>query len=153
MKQHSRPKLARAWFRCACSRCVAVLFDSASGFYCRQCLRLAYACQRATKRWRSIDRAQSIRVRLGSANLLDEFPCRPRHMRRKRSNFCATGLCCCRPKAGITALVTGPAARKGQRRRLLARLARTSTTPAHPRSRRRDLGPCGRATPAINSGW
>jgi hypothetical protein len=76
---------SRPWFQCACGRRVGVLFDASSGFYCRTCLRLTYACQHVTKSWRLIDRAQAIKVRLGgSANLLDEFPERPRYMPRKR---------------------------------------------------------------------
>jgi hypothetical protein len=61
------------------------LFDAGGGFFCRKCLRLGYACQQVTKRWRSIDRAQTIRVRLGGpANLLEPFPARPRCMRRAK---------------------------------------------------------------------
>jgi hypothetical protein len=72
----------RAWFRCACGGRVAVLFDAGGGFFCRKCLRLGYACQQVTRRWRSIDRAQTIRMRLGgSPSVLEPFPARPRYMR------------------------------------------------------------------------
>jgi hypothetical protein len=61
-------------------RPIATLFDAGSGFYCRKCLRLGYACQQVTKRWRPVDRAQSLRMPLGgSANLLERFPEPPLH--------------------------------------------------------------------------
>jgi hypothetical protein len=50
-----------------------------------RCLRLSYESQVATARWRSIDRAQSIRMRLGgSPNVTEPFPERPRYMRRAK---------------------------------------------------------------------
>jgi hypothetical protein len=48
-------------------RPIATLFDAGSGFYCRKCLRLGYACQQVTKRWRPVDRAQSLRMPLGGS--------------------------------------------------------------------------------------
>jgi hypothetical protein len=75
----------RPWFQCACGRRVATLFDAGAGFCCRRCLGLGYACQHVTKSWRAIDRAQSLRLRLGgTADLRDQFPPRPRYMRRTR---------------------------------------------------------------------
>jgi hypothetical protein len=76
---------SRPWFRCACGGRVAVLFDAGKGFFCRRCLRLGYECQQATARWRSIDRAQTIRMRLGGCpSVLEPFPARPRYMRIKK---------------------------------------------------------------------
>ena len=57
----------RAWFRCpaqGCGRRVAKLFGG-SVFACRNCHKLAYACQRETDDDRAMRRADTIRRRLG----------------------------------------------------------------------------------------
>ncbi len=47
-------------------------------FHCRQCASLSYESQRENVFWRSISRAQRVRLRLGgSASLLDPFPSKP----------------------------------------------------------------------------
>jgi hypothetical protein len=62
-----------------------VLSDAGSGFFCRQCLRLRYESQMITRSWKRLERARSIRLRLGgSANLCEPFPERPKYMRRTR---------------------------------------------------------------------
>jgi hypothetical protein len=90
---------SRCWFGCACGRRVGLLFDAGAGFYCRRCLRLSYACQLETKRWRPIERAQRIRVTLGgSANVLEAFPPKPRYMNAGDTNAYGSRPCCCRPR-------------------------------------------------------
>ena len=82
-----RPAASEALARGFAARAAHVLPYSSTlaGDYCQRCLGLAYSCQQVTRRWRAIERAQAIRMRLGgSANVLEPFPARPRYMRRKR---------------------------------------------------------------------
>jgi hypothetical protein len=74
----------RRWFECpTCARCCRVLYG-AGRFRCRVCLRLRYASQSETAGGRARSRAQKLRMRLGgSANLLEAFPPRPKHMQRR----------------------------------------------------------------------
>jgi hypothetical protein len=71
------------WFRCPerdCGRRVAILYLDGV-FACRDCHQLAYSSQWKAAWERALDRAQSIRERLGgTANMYDPFPQRPRWM-------------------------------------------------------------------------
>ena len=74
----------RYWFRCPgvaadtgapCQRRVAKLYLSAHGFFCRQCLGLAYRSQRATPLEQASRRLQGLRQQLGAdADLLQGTP-------------------------------------------------------------------------------
>lgn len=58
----------RHWFRCpaaGCGRRVAKLYLGRRIFVCRQCLRLAYPCQREARYDRMARRANKLRERLG----------------------------------------------------------------------------------------
>lgn len=57
----------RPWFICPtpdCNRRVAILYLK-SGFACRKCLKLAYACERKSPADRAAQRCEKIRARLG----------------------------------------------------------------------------------------
>jgi hypothetical protein len=73
----------RAWFRCPkhdCGRRVAILYLNGV-FACRHCHHLAYSSQRIAAWERALDRAQSIRERLGgTANMHEPFPRKPKGM-------------------------------------------------------------------------
>src|ERR1035441_6259105 len=73
----------RAWFRCPrhdCGRRVAILYLDGI-FACRHCHQLAYSSQRIAAWERALNRAQSIRERLGgTASMYDPFPGRPKGM-------------------------------------------------------------------------
>jgi hypothetical protein len=74
----------RRWFACPqCGRPCRVLYGGAR-FRCRRCHRLRYESQYEAP-WASAgSRAQRVRLRLGgSANLLEPFPARPKHMQRR----------------------------------------------------------------------
>ncbi len=78
----------RAWFRCTvhcrgryCGRRVALLYGAGELFACRRCYGLAYASQQESTHHRGLGKAQKIRMQLGgSANMLDEFPDKPKGM-------------------------------------------------------------------------
>ena len=75
----------RAWFLCptrGCGRRVALLYLGDTGiFACRQCTRLAYACQRESDIDRSARRADKIRHRLGwEAGILNGNGNKPKGM-------------------------------------------------------------------------
>ena len=75
----------RPWFLCpvqGCGRRVALLYLGMAGlFVCRQCGRLAYACQRETVDERAARRAETIRRRLGwEAGILNLPGGRPKGM-------------------------------------------------------------------------
>jgi hypothetical protein len=74
----------RRWFECpSCERPCRVLYCG-GGFLCRLCLGLRYASQYEATSGRARNRAQKLRMRLGgSANLLEPFPRRPKHMQRR----------------------------------------------------------------------
>jgi hypothetical protein len=78
----------RPWFGCGCGRSVVNLCSpSGDRFACRRCYGLAYATQHAMPRDRNLLKAQKIQMGLGgSANMLDEFPERPKSMHWKRYN-------------------------------------------------------------------
>ncbi len=58
----------RPWFKCpGCGRRVAILYAKGKYFLCRYCHGLAYACQRETKPFRLVRKAQKIRKRLGAS--------------------------------------------------------------------------------------
>jgi hypothetical protein len=71
----------RRWFECpSCGRPCRVLYRG-ERFLCRLCQGLRYASQYETAGGRARNRAQKLRTRLGgSANLLEAFPTRPKHM-------------------------------------------------------------------------
>lgn len=77
---------SRVWFRCpiaSCGRRVAILYFGA-GLACRHCLQLAYPSQRKTDGYRGLERAQTIRTRLGgSPDLMKPFPKKPKGMHLK----------------------------------------------------------------------
>ena len=65
-----------------CGRACRVLFGGP--FRCRSCHGLQYSSQYQSAGSRTIGRAQALRMRLdGSANLLEPFPARPKHMQRR----------------------------------------------------------------------
>jgi hypothetical protein len=71
----------RPWFRCACGRRAAILYDLGGSYECRQCCGLAYASQSRQPWERSLTGAQNIRMRLGgSASVYDPFPEKPPRM-------------------------------------------------------------------------
>jgi hypothetical protein len=76
----------RRWFECpGCGRACRVLFGSP--FRCRMCHVLRYNSQYESWAGRAMGRVQSLRARLGgSANLLEPFPPRPKHM--PEQNLC-----------------------------------------------------------------
>jgi hypothetical protein len=64
----------------SCGRRVAILY---LGKYavCRYCRQLAYECQREPPHYRALNRAQSIRMKLGgSASMAEPFPSKPKSM-------------------------------------------------------------------------
>jgi hypothetical protein len=71
----------RRWFACPrCGRACRVLFGG-DRFLCRSCHGLKYKSQYESSWSRATSRAQKLRTRLkGSANLLQPFPDRPKHM-------------------------------------------------------------------------
>jgi hypothetical protein len=78
----------RPWFVCSvcangscCGRQIAKLYQAGRLFACRHCYRLAYASQQESAHERGLLKAQRIRMRLGgSANMLDDFPEKPKGM-------------------------------------------------------------------------
>lgn len=74
----------RRWFECpSCGRPCRVLY-SGRRFLCRLCHGLRYASQYESAWGRARNRAQKLRTRLGgSANLLEAFPVRPKHMQSR----------------------------------------------------------------------
>lgn len=73
----------RAFWRCGCSRRVAILYVDAGMLRCRRCLGLRYASQREMPRDRALRRARAARLRLGgTADVTAPLPARPRGMRR-----------------------------------------------------------------------
>jgi len=74
---------SRPWFRCpasGCGRRVAILYGGGI-FACRHCYKLAYQSQRDAPHGRALNRAQSIRVKLGgTANMFEAFPEKPKGM-------------------------------------------------------------------------
>jgi hypothetical protein len=72
----------RLWFKCSCGRQVSALYSPNGGpWACRHCYRLTYAMRQAIPRDRHLLRAQRIRRRLGgSANMLEDFPAKPKGM-------------------------------------------------------------------------
>jgi hypothetical protein len=75
---------SRPWFLCpaqGCGRRVAKLYLGGHVFTCRYCYHLAYPSQSENAAFRSITRAQKIRVKLGgSADLSSPFPEKPKGM-------------------------------------------------------------------------
>ena len=66
----------------SCGRACRVLFGSP--FRCRMCHGLRYNSQYESWAGRAMGRVQSLRARLGgSANLLEPFPPRPKHMQSR----------------------------------------------------------------------
>jgi hypothetical protein len=74
----------RRWFACPrCGKACRVLFGGGR-FLCRSCHGLQYQSQRESSWSRATSRAQKLRMRLhGSANLLEPFPARPKHMQHR----------------------------------------------------------------------
>jgi len=78
----------RPWFVCSvyangahCGRKIAKLYNGGRLFACRHCYRLAYASQQESAHERGLLKAQGIRMKLGgSANMLDDFPKKPKGM-------------------------------------------------------------------------
>jgi hypothetical protein len=76
----------RPWFCCTrCGRRVAKVFLGGSTFFaCRHCYGLAYESQLESVRLRRIGKARKIRMKLGGdANVLDDFPQKPKGMHRR----------------------------------------------------------------------
>ena len=73
----------RRWFECpGCGRACRVLFGGP--FRCRRCHGLHYSSQYQSAGSRTIGRLQALRMRLGgSADLLELFPPRPKHMQSR----------------------------------------------------------------------
>jgi hypothetical protein len=74
----------RRWFACPrCGSACRVLFGGGR-FLCRSCHGLQYQSQCESAWSRATSRAQKLRMRLhGSANLLEPFPPRPKHMHHR----------------------------------------------------------------------
>lgn len=77
----------RPWFCCPdCGRRVLKLYGG-SRFICRRCRQLNYPCQQTSKRDRAIDRAWTLRRKLGCEDGLFDYPAeyiqRPKGMHRK----------------------------------------------------------------------
>ena len=74
----------RPWFICpgaSCYRRVAILYGAGKYYLCRHCYNLVYASQRWDPGDRLMEKARSIRMRLGgSVNLLEPFPNKPMSM-------------------------------------------------------------------------
>jgi hypothetical protein len=81
---HTRFGGRRRWFACPrCCRACRVLFGGGR-FLCRSCHGLQYQSQHESAWSRATSRAQKLRMRLhGSANLLEPFPPRPKHMHHR----------------------------------------------------------------------
>ena len=79
---------SRDWLLCPnanCGKRVVVLYFVKGRILCRTCGQLTYGSQYEVPRYRSLHRAQSIRMRLGgSPNLLTLFPWCPKGMRESR---------------------------------------------------------------------
>jgi hypothetical protein len=81
----------RPWFICSvyanctyCGRQVTKLYHAGRLFACRLCSQLAYASQQESAHERGLLKAQTIRMKLGgSANMLDDFPKKPKGMHRR----------------------------------------------------------------------
>jgi hypothetical protein len=82
----------RPWFRCTassngvyCGRRSAVIYlGGDAGFACRHCYNLNYASQLESRPYRGLGKARKIRMKLGGdANLLNEFPARPKGMHQQ----------------------------------------------------------------------
>jgi hypothetical protein len=73
----------RAWFLCpaqGCGRRAAVLYGGGI-FACRRCHHLVYESQKEQSHYRSLRRAQGIRMKLGgSPNMSEPFPDKPKGM-------------------------------------------------------------------------
>jgi hypothetical protein len=73
----------RPWFCCRpCGRRVAKLYLAGRPcFACRHCYQLLYASQFETPRYRGLERARKIRMRLGGGvHLVGPFPTKPKRM-------------------------------------------------------------------------
>lgn len=72
----------RLWFLCPhCTRRVAVLYGAGKLFLCRHCYNLSYSSQREALFDRQLERARSIRKKLGGGQVLsDPFPWKPKRM-------------------------------------------------------------------------
>src|SRR5215469_7668096 len=81
----------RPWFVCPvycngryCGRRAAILYCAGELFACRRCYGLAYESQQQTARYRGLEQARKIRMRLGGGvDLLEPFPARPKGMHRR----------------------------------------------------------------------
>lgn len=77
----------RVWFQCPnedCKKRVGKLFLRGKYFLCRHCHNLAYETQNMTDAFRSLEKAQKIRERLGgSPSTMDIFPFKPKRMHWK----------------------------------------------------------------------
>ena len=78
----------RDWFLCpqpACGRRVAVLYLQRDRWACRVCHGLTYATRQAGAEDRLIWRAKKLRAKAGgSGSLVEEFPERPKFMKRSK---------------------------------------------------------------------
>ncbi len=75
----------RPWFRCpgvSCGERVRLLYRPRRSRYfaCRRCYDLAYASQRADAFGRARERGMKIRRRLGSYQIMDPFPEKPKYL-------------------------------------------------------------------------
>ena len=76
----------RPWFVCPvycdgryCGRRAAILYSAGELFACRRCYGLAYESQQQTARYRGLEQARKIGMRLGGGvDLLEPFPARPK---------------------------------------------------------------------------
>jgi hypothetical protein len=81
----------RPWFVCSvynngryCGRRAAILYAAGELFACRRCHGLSYASQQQTPLYRNLEKARTIRMRLGgTADLLAPFPAKPKGMHRR----------------------------------------------------------------------
>ena len=78
----------RAYLLCDCGRRVGKLYSPpGQPWRCRHCYDLTYRARQVSSRDRLLMRAQKIRQDLGgTANMLDDFPAKPKGMHWKRYN-------------------------------------------------------------------
>jgi hypothetical protein len=115
----------RPWFICSaygrrtcCGRQVVKLYGAGRLFACRHCCRLGYASQQESAHQRDLRKAQKIRMRLGgSANMLDEFPDKPKGMHwQTYERFCRVhGAAQSASMIGLTGFVKRLGARRNRR--------------------------------------
>jgi len=79
----------RPWFRCACGRRVATLFERHERYVCRSCRGLIYQAQQFSRKRREQTSFPGFRIRErlgGRPNVLDPFPTKPKGLHWRTYN-------------------------------------------------------------------